>query len=200
MVDALETHKQDIDSRCDAAMMVFEGRLTSRRVRHGVQMLSRFSRQADGDGVSPSNGWLHGKVDALESHEQGVDRQRCDVVRYGSSRGRLTSGRPMSSFTAMVSRCFPVSLGQPMVTTCPQEKAGYMDWLVRLVPTNKVSTDLKYSTLMSRTHSWGSMFAKAMCSHPGDFVRAQCRCGGGVSSVATQFNLNVVDCGTVSDV
>ena len=53
--------------------------------------------------------------------------------------------------------------------------AGYMDWLMRLVPTNKVSTDLKYSTLMSRTHSRGSMCAKAMCSHPGVFVRAQCR-------------------------
>ena len=35
---------------------------------------------------------------SLDSHEQGVDRQRCS---YGSSRGRLTSRRQMSSFAAL---------------------------------------------------------------------------------------------------
>ena len=80
----------------------------------------------------------------------------------------------MSSFTAWCPDAL-LPLGQPMVTTCPQEKAGYMDWLMRLVPTNKVSTDLMDSTLMSRTHSCGLRCAKAMCSRPGDFVRTQCR-------------------------
>ena len=36
--------------------------------------LSCLSRPADGDGVSPGEGWLHGLVDALDSHGQGVDR------------------------------------------------------------------------------------------------------------------------------
>ena len=40
------------------------------------KMLSCLSRPADGDGVSPGEGWPHGLVDALDSHEQGVDKQR----------------------------------------------------------------------------------------------------------------------------
>ena len=46
-------------------------------------MLSCLSRPADGDGASPGKGWLHGLVDALGSHEQGVDRpevQHVDVA------------------------------------------------------------------------------------------------------------------------
>ena len=35
--------------------------------------LLSLSRPADGDGVSPGEGWFHGLVDALDSHEQGVD-------------------------------------------------------------------------------------------------------------------------------
>ena len=103
--------------------MVLERRLTSRRqmssctawfeavflcrIVESTALLSLF-RPADGDGVSPGKGGLRGLVDALGSHEQGVDRPEA-------------------------------------------------------------------STLMSRAHSWGSRCAKAMCSHPGDFVRAQCR-------------------------
>ena len=96
------------------------------------------------------------------------------VVRYGRSRGRLTSGRPMSSFTAWCPMLSCLSRPADGDGVSPG-KAGYMDWLMRLVPTNKVSPDLKYSTLMTRTLSWGSRCAKAMCSHPGVFVRAQCR-------------------------
>ena len=75
------------------------------------------------------------------------------VVRYGSSRVRLTSGRPMSSFTAWCPVLSCLSRPADGDGVSPG-KAGYMDWLMRLVPTSKVSTDLKYSTLMSRTHSW----------------------------------------------
>ena len=35
-------------------------------------MLLWLFREADGDGVFPK-GWLHGVVDALDSHEQGAD-------------------------------------------------------------------------------------------------------------------------------
>ena len=77
MVDALESHKQDIDSRMDAAMMMLEGKLTSGRPMSSFTawcpMLSCLSRPADGDGVT-EKGWSHGLVDALGSHEQGVAR------------------------------------------------------------------------------------------------------------------------------
>ena len=43
-------------------------------------MLSCLSRPADGDGVSRGTGWLHGLVDALGSHEQGVDRPEAQHV------------------------------------------------------------------------------------------------------------------------
>ena len=81
----------------------------------------------------------------------GDDGSASDVV-CGMVRGRL----PVPNCGE---QCSLVSLGQPMVTVCHREKAGYMDWLTRLVPTNTVSTDLKYSTLMSRTLSWGSRCA-----------------------------------------
>ena len=60
-------------------------RLTSRHQMSSFTawcpMLSCLSRPADG--VSPGKGWLHGLVDALGSHEQGVDRpevQHVDVA------------------------------------------------------------------------------------------------------------------------
>ena len=56
----------------------------------------------------------------------------------------------MSSFTTRSDDVFlrqglesnaPDSLVQPMVTVCPQENAGHVEWSMRLIPTNKVSTD-----------------------------------------------------------
>ena len=37
------------------------------------------------------------------------------------------------------STALPVSLGQPMVTVCPQEKSCHVEWSMRLIPTSKVS-------------------------------------------------------------
>ena len=51
------------------------------------QLLFCLSRPADGDGVSPGAGWSHGMIDALDSHERGVD-SRCDVC-YGEARGEI---------------------------------------------------------------------------------------------------------------
>ena len=42
------------------------------------QLLFCPSRPADGDGGCPGASWVHGMIDALDSHEQGVD-SRCDV-------------------------------------------------------------------------------------------------------------------------
>ena len=35
---------------------------------------------------------------------------------------------------------------------CPEEKAVYMEWSMRVFIMNKVSTDARNSTFMSRTH------------------------------------------------
>ena len=76
---------------------------------------------------------------------------------------------------------------------CHREKAGCMDWLIHLLPTNKVSSDLKYSTLVSRTHSWGSRshILLILC------VRSVGN-GGGVSNVANAPSMHLIPTNKVS--
>ena len=55
----------------------------AREIDESASVSLSLSRPADGDGVSLGKGWLHGLVDALGSHEQGVDRpevQHVDVA------------------------------------------------------------------------------------------------------------------------
>ena len=50
-----------------------------------------------------------------------------------------------------------------------------IDWSMRLIPMNKVSTDLRNSTFMSRTHLFGGRSVREKCAQ------------GGVSSVAEDW-------------
>ena len=75
-------------------------------------------------------------VSAMVQFARDINESGPDVVVYGMVRGRL----PVPNCGE---HCSPLSFGHPMVTVCHREKAGYVDWLMRLVPTNKVSTDLK---------------------------------------------------------
>ena len=43
----------------------------------------------------------------------------------------LMSGCQKTLVVAWCPRCSPVSLGKPLVTVCPQEKAGHMEWSMR---------------------------------------------------------------------
>ena len=90
-----------------------------------------------------------------------IDESASDVGVYGLVLWRLPS-------TRCGEQCSPVSLGQPMVTVRPQEKARYMDWSMRLIPTYKVSTDLKDARLCRAHILWRSRCAEEMCSveHP----------------------------------
>ena len=149
--------------------------------------MSSFTTRSDDFFLRHDKGSLHGKVDALGSHEQCID-SRCvaammmlavnllsrasDVVVYGmvsrfphslgqttfkalsamaSSRERLVSWRPTPSFTAW-ELCSSVSLDKPMVTVRPRQTADHMERSMHLSPRNKMLTDLKHSTLMSRTY------------------------------------------------
>ena len=49
--------------------------------------------------VSPGEGWLHGTVNAFESHKVSTDNAET-ILTVARSRERLTSRRQMSSFTA----------------------------------------------------------------------------------------------------
>ena len=60
-----------------------------------------------------------------------------------SASRRLLRHVPMTSSFDKVWRAMlsTLSLGKPIMTVCPQEKAGHMEWSIRFVPTYKVSTD-----------------------------------------------------------
>ena len=44
-----------------------------------------------------------------------------------------------------------VSLGQQMVTVCPQEKDGHLDWSMRLIPANRLLFFFFFSTSQAQT-------------------------------------------------
>ena len=139
MVDAVCSHEQCIESRCIAAMMMLAGESAesaSDVVVYG--MVSRFPTSLD-----------HTTFKTLSA--------------MTSSRERLVSWRPSSSFLAWCP-CSPVSLDKPMVTVRPRQTAGHMERSMHLSPMNKVLTDLKHSTLMSRTYlaEWG---VRKQCAH-----------------------------------
>ena len=106
-------------------------------------MLSSLSRQADHDSVSPGEGWPHGVVDALRSHVLGVDRQHRDDGCFGEAREGIDESATDVVVYGMVRCRLPsIRCGEQrshasltMVTVCPQEKAGYMEWSTRFVPT-----------------------------------------------------------------
>ena len=73
-----------------------------------------------------------------------------------------------------------------------------MDWLMPSVPTNKVSTDLKYSTLMSRTHSWDRGLRKQCADILVFLCVRSVGNGGGVSSVASARSMHLIPTNKVS--
>ena len=86
---------------------------------------------------------------SLDSHEQGVDRQRCSC---GSSRGRLTSQRPMSSFTAWCDGILlrQVSTALLSLSGCSQEKAGH--GMVDALDSNEQGIESRCDAAVATTH------------------------------------------------
>ena len=108
------------------------GRTTRTTVLH-VSLLVEASRKAKAAALGSN-------VSLLSAGE--IDESASDVGVYGMVRWRLPSTR-CGEQRSRPADGDGVSLG---------EKAGYMEWSMRVSPSNKVSTDLRNSTFMSRTH------------------------------------------------
>ena len=64
---------REIDESASDVVLLRHGPMTSSFDQLWSAMLSCLSRPADGDGRVPGEGWLHGTVDAAESHKVSTD-------------------------------------------------------------------------------------------------------------------------------